>query len=174
MNKIIIVEDRIIILQRLFGIPSTGIFDSSTVMKMKQPRSGNVDFLVSNLVPNQNRFTHSTLKYPTLLSKDEVDSIIAKAFETWSRPSNVWPPLCFSHSSISGKVDIKIKFEAGPKNGFDGKWNSCSGSGTTVSYSNVKTRFIYFDDHEQWAVNQTCVCHGIQIKQMTKIIYIIE
>ena len=164
MNKIIFVEDRIMIIQRSFGVPSTGIFDSSTVMKMKQPRSGNVDFLVSNLVPNQNRFTHSILKYPTLLSKDEVDSIIAKAFETWSRPSNVWPPLCFSSSIISEKADIKIKFEAGPKNGFDGKWNSCSGSGTTVSHSSVKTRSIYFDDHEQWALNQTDVCQSIQIK----------
>ena len=90
-----------------------------------------------------------------------MDSIIATAFDTWSRPSNVWPPLCFSPSSISEKADIKIKFEAGPKNGFDGKWNRCSGSGTTVSYMNAKTRFIYFDDHEQWAGH---VCQSIQIK----------
>ena len=162
-------EDRIMILQRLFGVPSTGIFDSSTVMKMKEPRSGNVDFPVSNLVPNQNKFTYSILKYPTLLSKEDVDSIIATAFETWSRPSNVWPPLCFSPSSISEKADIKLKFEAGPKNGFDGKWNKCSGSGTTVSYMNAKTRFIYFDDHEQWARNISeqwagHVCQSIQIK----------
>ena len=153
------------ILQRLFGVPSTGIFDSTTVMKMKQPRSGNVDFPVSNLVPNQNRFTYSILKYPTLLSAEEADSIIATAFETWSRPSNIWPPLCFSLSSISEKADIKIKFEAGPKNGFDGRWNSCSGTGTTVSYSNAKNRFIYFDDHEQWAVNQTDVRQSIEIKK---------
>ena len=162
-------EDRIMILQRLFGVPSTGIFDSSTVMKMKEPRSGNVDFPVSNLVPNQNKITYSILKYPTLLSKEDVDSIIATAFETWSRPSNVWPPLCFSPSSISEKADIKLKFEAGPKNGFDGKWNKCSGSGTTVSYSNAKTRFIYFDDHEQWArqIDEQWaghVCQSIQIK----------
>ena len=146
------------ILQRLFGVPSTGVFDSSTVMKMKLPRSASVDFPGLNVAPNQNRFTYSILKYPTLLSKEDVDSVIATAFETWSRPSNIWPPLCFSLSSINEKADVKIKFEAGPINGFDGKWNSCSGSGTTVSYMNAKTRFIYFDDHEQWVVNQTGVC----------------
>ena len=158
-------------LQRLFGIPSTGIFDSSTVMKMKQPRSGNVEFSVPNLVPNKNKFTYSVLKYPTLLDKERVDSVIAAAFQTWSRPSNVWPPICFSPSRMSEKADIKLRFEAGPKNGFDGKWNSCSGSGTTVSYMNVKTGFIYFDDHEEWAVNQTDVRQSIHIKQLATHIF---
>ena len=101
-------------------------------------------------MPTKKNFTYAVLKYSRLLTMEDVDEVIFKAFETWSNVSG----LCFSTSCLIGEEDIKIRFEPGPANTFDGKWNACSGSGTTVAHMHSPIDGeIYFDDHEQWTHN---------------------
>ena len=72
-----------------------------------------------NLMPTKKKFTYAVLKYPMLLTKQEVDEIISNGFETWSKVSG----LCISEACLSDQADIKIRFERGPSKTFDGKWN---------------------------------------------------
>ena len=127
---------------------------------MKQPRCGNKDcrnmnrneshMYCNNLMPTKQRFSYAVLKYPRLLTIQDVDEVILKGFEVWSNVSGI----CISKSFLSEQADIKIRFERGSTNTFDGKWNACSGSGTTVAHMNSPINGeIYFDDHEQWTTN---------------------
>ena len=129
---------------------------------MKQPRSGNVGCLPAsgngasndcNIIPQKNDYTYSIMKYSKTLKNEDVDEIIQKAFSksSWCLPDLV----CFNDTNLNNNADIKIYFERGPANDFDGKFDSCSGSGTTVSYTNRMSGEIYFDDHENWSLNSS-------------------
>ena len=130
---------------------------------MKQPRSGNVGCLSNsengassdcNIIPQKNDYTYSIMKYSKMLKNEDVDKIIQKAFSngrSWCLPDVV----CFNDTDLNDNADIKIYFERGPANDLDGKWDSCSGSGTTVSYTNRMSGEIYFDDHENWTLNSS-------------------
>ena len=156
-------EDLVIQYQKFFELPETGMFDSGTIMKMKQARCGNADYYdfgedkfstKFKSVPTKNKFTYSLLNYPSTLKVEEVDSIMAHAFDLWSHA----PFLCFSPSPYRAEADIKISFESGPKNKLDGRWDECSGDGTTVGHMHSPNRGqIYFDDHEKWATNSSDV-----------------
>merc|ERR1719422_1651882 len=93
------------------------------------------------------------MKYSKILKDEDVVEIIQKAFssDTWC----LEPLVCFNGMNLDENADIKIYFERGPANDFDGKWDSCSGSGTTVSYTNRLSGEIYFDDHENWSLNSS-------------------
>ena len=142
--------------QNFFDLPLTGNFDFDTISKMKKPRCGNSDCRningeepnkSCNLIPLKNRLTYSVVKYSKVLGNQEVDEIITVAFEKWSHA----PLLCFSKSKFDAEADIKIRFASGPQNNFDGKWDECSGRGTTIATTQSPTSAdIYFDDHEQW------------------------
>ena len=130
---------------------------------MKQPRSGNIDCLSKsvndsstecNMIPQRKCYSYSIMQYSKILSNEGVDNIAQRAFsncEGWCLPDVV----SFHVSDIKSDADIKIYFKAGPDNKFDGILNSCSGTGTTVSYSNRKNGEIYLDDHENWLLNST-------------------
>ena len=129
---------------------------------MKQPRSGNVGCLSNsengassdcNIIPQKNDYTYSIMKYSKILKREDVDEIIQKAFsrDSWCLEGVV----CLKGTNLNENADIKIYFERGPANDFDGKWDSCSGIGTTVSYTNRMSGEIYFDDHENWSLNSS-------------------
>ena len=130
---------------------------------MKQPRSGNIGCLSNtandsstqcNMIPQRKCYSYSIMQYSKVLSNEDVDSITERAFsncEGWCLPEVV----SFHVADIKSDADIKIYFRAGPENKFDGKLNSCSGTGTTVSYSNRMNGEVYLDDHESWSLNST-------------------
>jgi len=144
--------------QRMFDLPESTSFDSTTVQKMKQPRSGNIDCPTKlgkdnssecNFVPLKNLFTYSVMQYSKKLGDEGVDNVLEMAFAAWCLSDF----LCFEKTQLKSDADIRIHFVAGPQHNFDGKWDSCSGSGTTISYTKSHlSSDIYFDDHESWAI----------------------
>jgi hypothetical protein len=147
--------------QRFLDLPESDSFDSATVGKMKQPRSGNIGCLTKqrkdnssgcNVTPQKSVFTYSVLQYSKTLNDEDIDNIIKSAFAAWCLPDF----LCFKEAKLKSDTDIKIYFVAGPQNNFDGKWDPCSGSGATVSYTkSLLSGEIYFDDHESWALSSS-------------------
>ena len=102
------------------------------------------------LMPNKKKFTFAILKYSSQLTIKEVNDVILKGFEVWSKESG----LCIVDACLPEKADIKIRFGRGASHIFDGKWDERSGCGTTVAHMHSPNNGeIYFDDHEHWTAN---------------------
>ena len=98
-----------------FDLPESGSFDSATVGKMKQPRSGNIDCLTKqgndnsskcNITPQKSVFTYSVMQYSKTLKDEDVDNITRLAFDTWCLADF----LCFKETQLKFDADIKIYF----------------------------------------------------------------
>lgn len=91
--------------------------------------------------------TYKVGKYPTGLSKSEVDADVSKAFKMWSAVSD----LTFMKSS-SRNVHIEIRFE----NYYHGDEDSFDGPGGVVAHA-FFPEFggdAHFDNGEHWTVNK--------------------
>ena len=122
-------------LQSFVGLEMTGVIDEETLEILKIPRCSLPDFSDDNEAPgynNQRRkryalqgsrwkkriLTYKVGKYPSKLSRAEVDADVGKAFKMWAKASG----LTFSRK-YSGSVDIEIRFEDyyhGDEDSFDG------------------------------------------------------
>ena len=94
--------------------------------------------------------TYKVGRYPTKLSKSEVDTDVRKAFNMWSQASG----LTFVNSPY-GSVDIEIRFE----NYYHGDEDSFDGPGGQVAHA-YYPEFggdAHFDNQEHWTVNKFTV-----------------
>ena len=121
--------------QSFVGLEMTGVIDDETLEILKIPRCSLPDFTNDNEVPDNNNprrkryalqgsrwkkrmLTYKVGKYPSKLSRAEVDADVGKAFNMWAKASG----LTFSRK-YSGSVDIEIRFESyyhGDEDSFDG------------------------------------------------------
>ena len=121
--------------QSFVGLEITGVIDEETLEIMKIPRCSLPDFTSDNEAPDYNNerrkryalqgsrwkkrmLTYKVGKYPSKLSRAEVDADVGKAFKMWAKASG----LTFSRK-YSGIVDIEIRFEDyyhGDEDSFDG------------------------------------------------------
>ena len=119
--------------QAFVGLEMTGVIDEETLEILKIPRCSLPDF--GNEAPDYNNprrkryalqgsrwkkrmLTYKVGKYPSKLSRAEVDADVGKAFNMWAKASG----LTFSRK-YSGSVDIEIRFEDyyhGDEDSFDG------------------------------------------------------
>ena len=92
--------------------------------------------------------TYKISKYSDKLSKDTVDKIIRKAFNIWSKATN----LKFTQKK-SGKVHIEIKFERG-NHGDDAPFDGAGGQRAHAFFP-AYGGDAHFDDDENWTLDQT-------------------
>ena len=122
-------------LQSFVGLEMTGVVDEETLEILKIPRCSLPDFSNDNEAPGENNqrrkryalqgsrwkkrmLRYKVGKYPSKLSRAEVDADVGKAFNMWAKASG----LTFSRK-YSGSVDIEIRFEDyyhGDEDSFDG------------------------------------------------------
>ena len=111
--------------------------------------------------------TYKVGKYPSKLSRAEVDADVGKAFKMWAKASG----LTFSRK-YSGIVDIEIRFEDyyhGDEDSFDGPGGKEILINLLISTVNVNTGMVahaffpefggdaHFDNKEMWTVNKYTV-----------------
>merc|ERR1712227_720689 len=95
-----------------------------------------------------NEITYKISKYSDKLSKETVDKIIKKAFNIWSKATN----LKFTQKK-SEKVHIEIKFERG-SHGDDAPFDGAGGRRAHAFFP-AYGGDAHFDDDENWTLNQT-------------------
>ena len=119
--------------QTFGGVSETGIIDEDTMELMRTPRCGLPDVKVEDGAAGtrKKRFalqgsrwkkeelTFTVGRYPSGLSRSEVDTDVEKAFNMWQQASG----LTFVRKRSWDKVDIEIRFENyyhGDEDAFDG------------------------------------------------------
>ena len=96
------------------------------------------------------RLTYKVGRYPSKLSRPEVDADVGKAFNMWAKASG----LTFVRK-YSGNVDIEIRFE----NYYHGDEDAFDGPGGMVAHA-FFPEFggdAHFDNKELWTVNKYTV-----------------
>ena len=96
------------------------------------------------------RLTYKVGRYPSKLSRPEVDADVGKAFKMWAKASG----LTFVRK-YSGSVDIEIRFE----NYYHGDEDAFDGPGGMVAHA-FFPEFggdAHFDNKELWTVNKYTV-----------------
>ena len=120
--------------QSFVGLEMTGVIDEATLEFLKTPRCSLPDFSfeIDDISKNLRRkryalqgsrwkkrmLTYKVGRYPSKLSRAEVDADVGKAFNMWAKASG----LTFVRK-YSGSVDIEIRFENyyhGDEDSFDG------------------------------------------------------
>ena len=114
-------EDRIVTaalveFQIAAGLPTTGVFDEATQIKMSEPRCGCLD--VSRAVLEWARWRKTSLKYfiEKRVTLAEVDELIALAWADWMAVANI----TVVPTSSATDADIVISTGSGRADGFDG------------------------------------------------------
>lgn len=119
--------------QTFGGVSETGILDEDTLELMRTPRCGLPDvkvkdgaartrmkrFAVQGSRWKKKELTFTVGRYPSGLSRSEVDTDVEKAFNMWQQASG----LTFVRKRSWDKVDIEIRFENyyhGDEDAFDG------------------------------------------------------
>ena len=109
--------------QHMAGLPESGQLDDDTMAMMQSPRCGTPDVDRTDDDEEPARFlakgkwsktdlTYRVEKYTTRLAREEVDKVVAKAFDYWAQVSS----LTFTRKN-TGVVDIVIKFEVSQRGG---------------------------------------------------------
>eukprot|EP00092_Neocalanus_flemingeri_P005686 GFUD01006125.1.p1 GENE.GFUD01006125.1~~GFUD01006125.1.p1 ORF type:complete len:537 (+),score=132.98 GFUD01006125.1:388-1998(+) len=160
--------------QAFAGLKQTGELNDETLELMKKKRCGVRDIgddsdhdgfynqtgLVIDISTRQKRYalqgsrwktrtlTYRVTQYPTKrgLSRNDVDQTMKKAFEVWSKATN----LEFERKR-TGDVHIEIRFEKrshGDDDPFDGE-----GGTLAHAFFPVYGGDVHFDDEEDWTVN---------------------
>jgi len=154
--------------QYRFGLEVNGELDSSTLSLMSQPRCGDKDVHIheSNDTKTAVNFRITsgekwkkgdTLKYKILdytnqLSNSQVDKVMRKAFDTWSKAADIH----FRKTSKTRSADITIRF-ARREHG-DGYENAFDGEGNVLAHAFYPTDGrLHFDDDETWTANSNAV-----------------
>lgn len=119
--------------QTFGGVTETGIIDGDTLELMRTPRCGLPDvniedgaartrmkrFALQGSRWKKEKLTYSVGRYPSGLSRSEVDTDVKKAFNMWQQASG----LSFVRKRSWDKVDIELRFENyyhGDEDAFDG------------------------------------------------------
>ena len=142
--------------QAFAGLDQTGQIDAATVELMRERRCGVKDsvqarrkrFALQGSRWRKRNITYRVGKYPSKagLSRKDVDTTMKKAFEVWSRSTN----LNFERKSV-GDVHIEISFEEkdhGDDDPFDG-----IGGTLAHAFFPVYGGDVHFDEEENWTVN---------------------
>ena len=142
--------------QAFAGLEETGQVDAATVELMRERRCGVKDsvqarrkrFALQGSRWRKRNITYRVSKYPSKagLTRKDVDTTMKKAFEVWSRSTN----LNFERKSV-GDVHIEISFEEkdhGDDDSFDGL-----GGTLAHAFFPVYGGDVHFDDEENWTVN---------------------
>ena len=125
--------------QSYVGLDITGVVDEQTLEFLKTPRCSLPDITseIDSQSPSprekryalqgsrwkKRRLTYKVGRYPSKLSRPEVDADVGKAFKMWAKASG----LTFVRK-YSGNVDIEIRFENyyhGDEDAFDGPGGDC-------------------------------------------------
>ena len=152
--------------QSYVGLDITGVVDEQTLEFLKTPRcslpdiTSDIDSQSSS--PREKRYalqgsrwkkrrlTYKVGRYPSKLSRPEVDADVGKAFKMWAKASG----LTFVRK-YSGSVDIEIRFE----NYYHGDEDAFDGPGGMVAHA-FFPEFggdAHFDNKELWTVNKYTV-----------------
>ena len=152
--------------QSYVGLDITGVVDEQTLEFLKTPRcslpdiTSDIDSQSSS--PREKRYalqgsrwkkrrlTYKVGRYPSKLSRPEVDADVGKAFKMWAKASG----LTFVRK-YSGNVDIEIRFE----NYYHGDEDAFDGPGGMVAHA-FFPEFggdAHFDNKELWTVNKYTV-----------------
>ncbi|KAG8008202.1 Collagenase 3 [Nibea albiflora] len=106
------VVEKLVEMQRFFGLQITGALDADTMAVMKKPRCGVPDNKVgsystfgNNLKWDKNSLTYRIENYTPDMSVPEVDDSIERALQVWAKVT----PLRFTRI-YSGTADIMISF----------------------------------------------------------------
>ena len=155
--------------QSYVGLDITGVVDEQTLEFLKTPRcslpdiTSEIDSQSSS--PREKRYalqgsrwkkrklTYKVGRYPSKLSRPEVDADVGKAFKMWAKASG----LTFVRK-YSGNVDIEIRFE----NYYHGDEDAFDGPGGMVAHA-FFPEFggdAHFDNKELWSVNKYTVSKG--------------
>lgn len=119
--------------QTFGGVAQTGIIDEDTLELMRTPRCGLPDVNIEDGAPRtrikrfalqgsrwkKEELTYTVGRYPSGLSRSEVDTDVKKAFNMWQQASG----LTFVRKRSWDQVDIEIRFENyyhGDEDAFDG------------------------------------------------------
>ncbi|XP_037360251.1 macrophage metalloelastase [Talpa occidentalis] len=119
-----IMENKLQEMQQFLGLKVTGKLDDSTLNMMRTPRCGVPDVHDFRTFPQRpvwkkRVITYRINNYTPDMRREDVDSVIQKAFQVWSNVT----PLRFRRINI-GEADIMIRFAFGAHgdfNPFDGK-----------------------------------------------------
>ena len=152
--------------QSYVGLDITGVVDEQTLEFLKTPRCSLPD--ITSEIDSQSssprekryalqgsrwkkrRLTYKVGRYPSKLSRPEVDADVGKAFKMWAKASG----LTFVRK-YSGSVDIEIRFE----NYYHGDEDAFDGPGGMVAHA-FFPEFggdAHFDNKELWTVNKYTV-----------------
>ena len=152
--------------QSYVGLDITGVVDEQTLEFLKTPRCSLPD--ITSEIDSQSssprekryalqgsrwkkrRLTYKVGRYPSKLSRAEVDADVGKAFNMWAKASG----LTFVRK-YSGSVDIEIRFE----NYYHGDEDAFDGPGGMVAHA-FFPEFggdAHFDNKELWTVNKYTV-----------------
>ena len=152
--------------QSYVGLDITGVVDEQTLEFLKTPRCSLPDITSEidsqSASPREKRYalqgsrwkkrrlTYKVGRYPSKLSRAEVDADVGKAFKMWAKASG----LTFVRK-YSGNVDIEIRFE----NYYHGDEDAFDGPGGMVAHA-FFPEFggdAHFDNKELWTVNKYTV-----------------
>uniref|UniRef100_A0A9J8D4C6 Matrix metallopeptidase 30 n=1 Tax=Cyprinus carpio carpio TaxID=630221 RepID=A0A9J8D4C6_CYPCA len=146
-------ENELKAMQEFFGLEVTGKLDSNTLETMKLPRCGVTDVARYGHFQGSPRWKQSVVtyritEYTSQLSKKEVDTTIAKAFQLYSDVI----PLDFKQI-YSGTADIMILFKAG----YHGDFYPFDGPNGVLAHANApgpeQGGDTHFDDDERWTLH---------------------
>uniref|UniRef100_T1INB6 PNPLA domain-containing protein n=1 Tax=Strigamia maritima TaxID=126957 RepID=T1INB6_STRMM len=153
------IKKAVIEFQRFAGLNQTGILDNSTMTMMNMPRCGVKDKVGYGLEAKRkkryalqgsrwrvNDLTYRISKYPSRLTKAQVDEEIDRAFKVWSDYTN----LRFIQKT-SGNIHIDVRFvrgEHGDGDPFDG-----TGGTLAHAYFPIYGGDAHFDEDERWTIN---------------------
>jgi len=165
-------------MQRVGGLNETGVIDEETLNLINTPRCGVPDVIegFENLILNDEEnereesdgyypsrrkryalqgsrwkkrvLSYTVGRYPSQLTRAEVDIDVRKAFNMWQQASG----LTFVRRSPGDTVDIEIRFE----NYYHGDEDAFDGPGGVVAHA-FFPEFggdAHFDDGEDWTVNK--------------------
>ncbi|XP_045471209.1 matrilysin-like isoform X2 [Harmonia axyridis] len=155
--------------QKFMGLPVTGKPDKATLKMMGMPRCGVKD-LMGQSGKRKKRFdtegstwekrniTYRINKYPTKLKRDNVDSIIRKAFDLWAKHAEI---NFESRKNSNEKVDMDISFITG-KHGDDTPFEGPEGVLAHAFFPKFGGD-VHFDDSEEWTIDSP---KGINLLQV--------
>lgn len=142
--------------QNFAGLEPTGDLDEETVKLMAMPRCGVRDrigtdsrsrrYAIQGSRWKVKNMTYRISKYPKTMSRADTDKEIARAFEVWSRHSD----LSF-RVKLDDPVHIDIRFEEGEH----GDGDPFDGPGGTLAHAffPLYGGDAHFDDSEKWTLN---------------------